>query len=96
MAENDQNIAKSNEPGPLAKLISAILILFVFYKIATCEKKSDTPEYKNCVIEGIQYFKDIGSFPRLSDGRDAERVAEERCLRTTGAFGPHLQEKPKK
>lgn len=39
-----------------------------------------------CVLKGEKYFKDIGSFPKLSDGRDALAVAWERCSRTTTAF----------
>ena len=39
-----------------------------------------------CVRKGVAYFKEIGSFPTLSDGRDATEVALERCERTPGAF----------
>jgi len=39
-----------------------------------------------CVGRGIAYFKEIGSYPRLSDGRSAAQVARERCNRTTTAF----------
>lgn len=39
-----------------------------------------------CVARGIAYFKEIGSYPTLSDGRDAATVAFERCSRTTTAF----------
>ena len=39
-----------------------------------------------CVRRGEAYFSDIGSFPTLSDGRDALTVARERCRRTTTAF----------
>lgn len=44
-------------------------------------------EYKACVEKGISYFKEIEAWPKLSDGRNAEAVAAERCQRTTGAFG---------
>ncbi len=40
-----------------------------------------------CTARGIDYFKEIESYPYLSDGRNAERVARERCERTTTAFG---------
>lgn len=43
-------------------------------------------EVSSCVVRGITYFNEIGSFPTLSDGRDAEMVATERCRRTTTAF----------
>lgn len=39
-----------------------------------------------CIQRGIAYFKEIGSWPKLSDGRDAAEVAAERCWRTTTAF----------
>lgn len=44
-------------------------------------------KYDKCVSKGIQYFKDIESYPNLSDGRNAEKVAEERCHRSRVAFG---------
>ncbi len=40
-----------------------------------------------CTAKGVDYFKQIESYPYLSDGRSAERVARERCERTTTAFG---------
>lgn len=40
----------------------------------------------SCTKRGIDYFKEIGSWPSLSDGRDAATVAAERCNRTTTAF----------
>lgn len=43
-----------------------------------------------CVQRGIAWFKEIGSYPRLTApphrGRDAMDVAIERCGRTIGAF----------
>lgn len=42
--------------------------------------------YSECVGKGVAYFQEIGSWPKLSDGRDARSVAAERCNRTTGAF----------
>ncbi len=39
-----------------------------------------------CVAKGDAYFQEIESWPNLSDGRDAHKVAIERCGRTTGAF----------
>lgn len=46
--------------------------------VATAEQR--------CTDRGIAYFKEIGSWPTLSTGRDAETVAAERCARTTSAF----------
>lgn len=39
-----------------------------------------------CTYRGMAYFREIGSWPTLSDGRDAAREARERCQRTTNAF----------
>lgn len=39
-----------------------------------------------CVDRGIVYFNEIGSYPRLSDGRSASSVARERCERSSSAF----------
>lgn len=41
---------------------------------------------RNCISRGIDYFKEIDSWPTLSTGRDAATVAQERCSRTTDAF----------
>lgn len=43
-----------------------------------------------CTERGVAYFKEIGSYPRLTSapnaGRAAEDVAIERCQRTLTAF----------
>lgn len=44
-----------------------------------------------CRYKGQDYFKEIGSWPRLSDGRDAEQVVRERCARSVQAFGRHVR-----
>ena len=48
------------------------------------------PEVQACTERGIAYFKEAGSYPTLktfpNEGRDAEDVARERCIRTTTAF----------
>ncbi len=41
---------------------------------------------RSCEDKGEAYFKDLGSWPRLSDGRDAEAVVKERCARSDSAF----------
>lgn len=43
-------------------------------------------EYERCLTKGRAYFKEIGSWPKLSDGRDVEVVAAERCTNAGGAF----------
>lgn len=39
-----------------------------------------------CVNRGIAYFKEAGSYPKLTDGRSAEDAANEQCGRSTNAF----------
>jgi hypothetical protein len=73
-------------------LVAAAIFLWIFFGPKFC---SDKPEANSgsansrvdaCVARGIAYFKDVGSFPYLSTGRDAVEVAIERCRRTTTAF----------
>ena len=45
-------------------------------------------QIKECTAKGVRYFKELGSFPKLSDGRDATEVAKARCTRQPlTAFG---------
>ena len=54
-------------------------------------KKAPASPMARCVARGIQYFKEIGSYPTLATppnaGRKAEVVARERCERSVHAFG---------
>lgn len=53
------------------------------------ERKAGGPPAKtveDCVNKGIAYFQQVGSYPRLSDGRIAVDVARERCRNTLTAF----------
>ena len=50
--------------------------------------ESDRQALADCYYNGVQYYKDIGSYPRLSDGRNAEEVALQKCGRSKFAFGP--------
>ncbi|QMQ76395.1 hypothetical protein HVV53_17335 [Escherichia coli] len=61
------------------------IIVIATFLLSGCDNghKKDVEE---CVSRGIQSFKDIGSYPYLSDGRDALKVATERCNRTITAF----------
>ncbi len=57
------------------------------YRAATGETgPRSATTYSQCVGNGVAYFQEIESWPKLSDGRDARSVAAERCNRTTGAF----------
>jgi hypothetical protein len=59
-----------------------LLVLLVF----AGGGEGDSAAFEACVSRGRAYFSEIGSFPTLSDGRDALTVARERCRRTTTAF----------
>lgn len=43
-------------------------------------------EFDACVDRGIAYYQEIGSWPTLSDNRDALEVVRDRCNRTSTAF----------
>ncbi|WP_286383410.1 MULTISPECIES: hypothetical protein [unclassified Acinetobacter] len=66
-------------------VIVFLIILPIAYFLVTKEPKKSN--YGKCVENGVQYFKDIGSYPRLSDGKHAENVVRERCNRSSVAFG---------
>lgn len=58
--------------------------------LAACGGGVDQEEIDACVRRGVEYFREIGSYPTLQSapntGRSAEEVAIERCNRTTTAF----------
>lgn len=58
-------------------------IFIPFFMIAGCSES----RYEMCVQKGVQYFEEVDAYPYLSDGRDARKVAEERCHRSRVAFG---------
>ena len=45
------------------------------------------PSFSECYKNGIAYFKEIDSYPRLSTGENVVDVVEERCQRSRLAFG---------
>lgn len=59
--------------------ISAAFVWLVYFN--SSERQSE------CERRGERYFRDIGSFPTLSDGRNALEVARARCSRSEWAFG---------
>lgn len=65
-------------------LIGTLLFVVI---LSGCGKKQ---EVDACVERGVDYFKEIGSYPTLTskpnEGRKAEDVARERCERRTSAF----------
>ena len=67
-------------------LCSAVALL----TLAGCGGGVDQGEIDACVRRGVEYFKEVGSYPTLqsapNEGRSAEDIAVERCNRTTTAF----------
>lgn len=62
-------------------LLLGVCLLFV--ALGSCKPSE---EYEACVERGIRYYKEIGSFPRLSTGEKAEHAAKKRCRRSKHAF----------
>jgi hypothetical protein len=55
--------------------------------LAGCGSSGNSQEAINaCAARGVAYFKEIGSYPTLSNGREADVEAIQRCRRTTTAF----------
>lgn len=73
-------------------VIGAVIVIVVVLRLAGAiepverSSSSTTDSVSSCVDRGVAYFREIGSWPTLSDGRNAREVAAERCSRTTGAF----------
>lgn len=68
------------------RLVIAMSASYAALLLAGCSKVPP-PETDACVARGVAYFKEIGSYPTLqSSGESADRVARERCARTTTAF----------
>ena len=75
------------------KYFLAFLLTFSTFFLSGCgtgESDEHRNAVNNCVQRGVQYFKDIDSYPTLKTkpnvGRSAEDVAVERCNRTVTAF----------
>ena len=69
-------------------LLSAIVfIVLIVPSSSKSESGADgSTSLNNCIARGIDYYREIGSYPYLTDGRKAESVARERCGRTPSAF----------
>lgn len=59
--------------------------LFVFSALINPSGPSSA-DVEACVKRGEAYFKEVGSYPTLSDGRNATEVARTRCEKTLTAF----------
>lgn len=65
-------------------------LYFLFSCVRTLSENASNydKDVQLCIEKGIKYYKELGSYPKLSSGKNAERAAEEKCARTTGAFDP--------
>jgi hypothetical protein len=70
----------------MRKLLSIVIFGLSTSSVLALASCGKNPEVDACVMRGVEYFKAIDSFPKLSDGRDAIDVAIERCNRTATAF----------
>ena len=81
-------IARQIEAMMMKNSIRALILVVCFLPLAALAK--DSPKVEACVKRGIEYYKEIGSYPTLSSapnkGRKAADVAREKCRRTTSAF----------
>jgi hypothetical protein len=74
--------------------ISALFV-FSFYFLPTTKYEfatkngntSSLPTTRECIELGIDYYKETGSYPVLSSGKDAKSEVNERCRRSALAFG---------
>ncbi len=68
-----------------AAVLGAIIGLVLFGGWLSWKSTHDEAVMQ-CVHRGVAYFKGVDMYPTLSDGRNAEQEARERCGRTTTAF----------
>lgn len=60
-------------------------VLFITAHLLTgC--RSEKEELEACYRKGITYYREIGSYPTLSDGRVANEVIGGRCANSRNAF----------
>ena len=80
----------------MRKVIGVLVIVFVLLMIANMFVGNSSNKVSNkvntgspiiaCYQRGVAYYKEIGSYPTLSDGRSAELVVRDRCDRANTAF----------
>lgn len=46
------------------------------------------PVDSTCRSEGVTYFKKLAQYPKLQDGRSADDVIKERCIKAVDSFTP--------
>lgn len=86
---NEPNYITTIEPRTVARITYSdgrVEEVQQLPSMAAPHGSDDLVAFNGCVRRGIRYFAEIGASPRLSDGRHALTVAEERCRRTPTAF----------
>lgn len=69
-------------------IVGAVVLAGMIASVAMCAtRQAGTSGTDACVSKGESYFRSVGSWPTLSDGRNAASVARERCERSPMAFG---------
>lgn len=82
-AEAKANEAKAKRNKWIAAgVVAALLVLVAILKAAGVIKSDE----EKCAERGVAFFKEIGSYPYLSNGASAEKEAKERCSRSLKAF----------
>ncbi len=61
--------------------VTAVIVLGVVFAILY-----GLSSVRSCEDKGEDYFKELGSWPQLGDGRNAASVVRERCARSQTAF----------
>ena len=49
-------------------------------------EKPKRTSVSECIQKGINYYKDLGSYPYLSTGESAEKTSQEKCFNTSKEF----------
>jgi hypothetical protein len=62
------------------------IVIVAVAMTSACKSSSSKGDVDACIQRGIQYYKDIGSYPTLSNGENADKKVSERCNRTATAF----------
>lgn len=64
-------------------------LAIVLFSLIAVQQAAATraPTYSECVEMGIQYYKEIGSYPKLSTGEDALEKVLAICKNSLLAFG---------
>jgi hypothetical protein len=86
VTRNIRNSNSGEKPVSTGAVVASIAVIIVFAWIIWPKSEGSRAAESPCVQRGIAYFKEIESYPNLSNGQDARAVATERCNRTAKAF----------